>query len=129
VLSQDTFSRPFVHCVRTLAWVCVLAIAVLSLLPGEERPHTGLPGRLEHAMAYAGTGFLFWFGYCEPRHRFMIWIGLAIASGVFEALQNFVPGRSPSIFDALASTLGLTFGFMAGAQLHQSISNRERKKD
>jgi len=59
----------------------------------------------------------------------MIWIGLAITSGVFEALQNFIPGRSASILDALASTLGLTFGFMGGALLHQSMSSREREKD
>jgi len=129
VYSQCTFSRPVVRWIRTLAWLCVFAITVLSLLPGEERPHTGLPGRFEHAMAYAGTGFLFWFGYSDPRPRLMIWIGLAITSGVFEALQNFIPGRSASILDALASTLGLTFGFMGGALLHQSMSSREREKD
>ena len=129
MLSQYAFSRPVVRWVRTLAWLCVFAITVLSLLPGEARPHTRLPGRLEHTMAYAGTGFLFWFGYSKPRHRRLIWIGLAIASGVFEALQNFIPGRSPSILDALASTLGLTFGFIGAALLDRSISSREGEKD
>ena len=129
MLSQYTFSGPIVRWVRALAWLCVFAITVLSLLPGEERPHTGLPGRLEHAMAYAGTSFLFWFGYSDPRHRLLIWIGLAIASGLFEALQNFIPGRSPSILDALASTLGLTFGFMGAALLHRSVLSREKEKD
>ena len=128
MLSKYTFSKPVVRWVRLLAWLCGIAITVLSLLPGEERPHTGLPGRFEHAMAYAGTGFLFWFGYSDPRHRVLIWIGLAIASGVFEALQNFIPGRSPSILDALASTLGLTFGFMGGALAQRSLSSREREK-
>jgi VanZ family protein len=125
VSPQHTFSGPVRRWVRALAWLCVLTIAVLSLLPGEERPHTGLAGRLEHAIAYAGTGFFFWFGYSDPRHRALFWIGLAIASGVFEVLQNFVPGRSPSIFDALASTLGLTFGCMAAALAQWSLPRRE----
>jgi VanZ family protein len=124
VLSQYIFAAAGQRSARALAWLCVLTITILSLLPGDERPHTGFSGRLEHALAYAGTGVLIWFGYSDPRHRALFWIGLAIASGVFEVLQNFVPGRSPSIFDALASTLGLTFGFVAAAALQWSLSLR-----
>ena len=126
MLLEHIFSGTVSRWVRALAWLCVLTITVLSLLPGDERPHTGLSGRFEHAMAYAGTGFFFWFGYPVPRQRALFWIGLAIASGVFEVLQNFIPGRSPSIYDALASTLGLTFGFMAAALLRWSLLRRER---
>ncbi|ARN80173.1 VanZ family protein [Methylocystis bryophila] len=125
MLFEQIFSGPVLRFVRALAWLCVLTITVLSLLPGDERPHTGLSGRFEHAMAYAGTGFLFWFGYSGPRDRALFWIGLAIASGVFEILQNFIPGRSPSILDALTSTLGLTFGFMAAALLRWGLSRGE----
>lgn len=125
MLLELIFSGPVLRFVRALAWLCMLTIAALSLLPGDERPHTGLSGRFEHAMAYAGTGFIFWFGYPEPRHRALFWIGLAIASGVFEILQNFIPGRSPSILDALASTLGLTFGFLAAALSQWGLSRRE----
>jgi VanZ family protein len=123
---EHIFSGAVMRWMRALAWLCVLTITVLSLLPGEERPHTGLSGRLEHAMAYAGTGFFIWFGYLHPRHRALFWCGLAIASGVFEVLQNFIPGRSPSILDALASTLGLTFGFLVSALLQWSLSRIDR---
>ena len=112
--------------VPSLAWTCVVAIAVLSLLPGGDRPHTGLPGRAEHFIAYAGTGFLFALGYSDLRHRFMAWAGLAIASCVFEVLQNFVPGRSPSPLDALASTSGLTLGLVLGAILSGMILGHAR---
>ena len=123
--SEHIFSGAVMRWMRALAWLCVLTITILSLLPGEERPHTGFSGRFEHAMAYAGTGFFIWFGYPHPRHRALFWISLAIASGVFEVLQNFIPGRSPSIFDALASTLGLTLGYMVSALLQWSLSRRE----
>jgi VanZ family protein len=108
---------------RPLAWACVVVIAVLSLVPGDARPHTGLPGRGEHFIAYAGTGLLFALGYWELRQRMLALICLAIASGAFEVLQNFVPGRSPSPLDALTSTCGAAFGLVLGAILSAVVSS------
>ena len=42
---------------RWLAIACLLAIAVLSLVPGDDRPHTGYSGNIEHLVAYVGTAF------------------------------------------------------------------------
>ncbi len=111
---------------RLVAFACVAAIAVLSLVPGAERPNTGLPGRAEHFIAYAGTGFFVALGYVGWRYRLIAWIGLAAASGLFEILQNFVPGRSPSLFDALASTGGLTCGMAFGAVLAAALTGSGR---
>jgi VanZ family protein len=111
---------------RVLAWICVAAITVLSLVPGALRPHTFLPGRVEHFVAYAGTGFFFALGYLDVRLRVFAWLGLAIASGVFEILQNFVPGRSPSSLDALASTGGLTFGLAMGLAAEAALARIRR---
>ena len=107
---------------RVLAFACIAAIAVLSLVPGAERPHTGMPGRAEHFVAYGGTGFLLALGYLGWRQRLIAWIGLAAASGVFEILQNFIPGRSPSLFDALASSGGLTCGMAVGVILTAALA-------
>jgi VanZ family protein len=109
---------------RPLAWACVLTIVMLSLVPGDVRPHTGFPGRAEHFMAYAGTGLLFALGYRGLGQRMLALIGTAIASGAFEVLQSFVPGRSPSFLDALASTSGLAFGLLSGAILSAVVSRR-----
>ena len=38
---------------RVLTWCCVVLLAVLSLLPAQQMVRTGLPGRLEHFVAYA----------------------------------------------------------------------------
>ncbi len=96
---------------RVIAWISVLAIVVLSVVPGHIRPHTGLPGRVEHFMAYAGAGFLFGLGYLRWEERLSIWIGLSVVSGILEVIQEFVPDRSPSPLDALASICGLTLGW------------------
>ncbi|MBU6528316.1 VanZ family protein [Methylocystis sp. MJC1] len=100
-----------------LAWACVLVILALSLAPGDARPHTILPGKLEHFIAYAGTGFLFSIAYRCLRTRAQIWGALVIASVVLEAIQSFIPGRSPDLLDALASSMGLTVGLTFGAVL------------
>jgi hypothetical protein len=110
---------------RLVAWACIAAIAALSLVPGVLRPHTVLPGWDEHFIAYAGTGFFLALGYLGLRQRLFAWIGLAIASGAFEILQDFVPGRSPSPFDALASMSGLTLGLALGAALNRKDRHDE----
>lgn len=87
------------HAAMIMGWLGVAAITALSLAPGSLRPHTGLPGRMEHALAYGVTGALLFVGYWRPRDRTLLWIGLAACSALFELLQNFAPGRSPAIAD------------------------------
>jgi VanZ family protein len=125
--SESATGVSFTTIARLVAWACLLAIAILSLVPGILRPHTFLPGRTEHFMAYAGTGFFFVLGYLDFRQRIVAWVGLAIASGVFEMLQAFIPGRSASILDALASTGGLTFGLTVGLIAEAVLSRRTRR--
>lgn len=114
----------FASIARLLAWACVLVIAILSLVPGEVRPHTGLPGPVEHFIAYAGTALFFALGYSGSRQWMLALIGLAIAGGAFEVSQNLVPGRSPSLFDALASTSGAVFGLLSGVILSAVASGK-----
>jgi VanZ family protein len=109
---------------RCAAWGCFCVIAILSLVPGSERPHTFLHARLEHFAAYAGTGFFFVTAYQGRRERWLAWIGLAFASVLFEILQKFVPGRSSNALDALASSLGATFGMLVGAYVSARLASR-----
>jgi VanZ family protein len=100
---------------RPLFFVSVAGIAALSLVPGDQRPHSGFPGGAEHFAAYAGAGFLLAFAYVRRRDRLCGLLGLAIAAGCFELLQHFSPGRHPSVSDALASSSGAAFGAATGA--------------
>jgi hypothetical protein len=92
---------------RISTWFCVVLIVALSLVPGSERPTTGLTGGWEHLIAYAGAGLFATLAY----HR-LIWaiVGLSLLSFAMEYLQNFVPGRQPAILDAFISTAGGTAG-------------------
>lgn len=95
---------------RIATWLAVLILAVLSLIPGELRPHTFMPGRLEHFTAYGLTGCAIAIGYPRHRIRWIWWVALTIAALAFEYLQSLIPDRSPSLYDALASSAGLAVG-------------------
>lgn len=100
---------------RLVAWVAVLAVAIASLVPGALRPHSGLPGPLEHALAYASTGIVFATAYRGIRQRWVAFLGLTAASGLFELLQNVIPGRSPALLDVAASSSGAAIGLIVGS--------------
>jgi hypothetical protein len=56
---------------------------------------TGVDGHLEHAIAYAGTAFLFEMGYPDWGRKRPA-AGLVIYAAVLEGLQTFSPGRHPA---------------------------------
>jgi VanZ family protein len=110
-----TLAPLLVRLARIAGWAGIVAITILSLVPGPERPHTGLPGQAEHFAAYACTGFALSLAYRGFRERLTFWAALGTASGVFEILQRWIPGRGSEIADVLVSTLGLTAGLLVGA--------------
>jgi VanZ family protein len=105
-----------------VAFLSVVAITALSLVPGSLRPHTGLCGQTEHFIAYAGAGFLFSGCLTSPWRRALGWSALALAAGCFELLQTIIPDRSPSVLDALASIAGMTVGMATSAILLRLVA-------
>jgi hypothetical protein len=99
---------------RAAGFFGVLAIIVLSLVPGTYRPHTGLPGEAEHFIAYYSTAFAFALGFRSRASRVVIAHGLALLAGSMEVLQLWVPGRHPGIIDAVVSSLGGLLGIALG---------------
>jgi VanZ family protein len=98
---------------RVLTWCCVIVLAVLSLLPAEEMVRTGLPGRVEHFVAYAGSAAIAMAGYGASRGVLQIIGGFWVYAGILEYLQHFSPGRHPSMADFAASALGALCGGLA----------------
>lgn len=91
--------------VRCLAWLCVLLIAYLSLIPHEMEIRTPVPPGVEHAIAYAGTAGLLVRAY--PAQPVWLIIGsLSAYSGLMELLQTFSPGRHPGLDGMLWSSAG-----------------------
>ena len=95
----------------------VLAIIVLSLVPGIDRPHTGLPGVAEHFIAYYSTALAFGLGFRSTASRIVIALSLTLLAGSMEVLQLWVPGRHSAIIDAVVSSLGGFLGIVMGGLL------------
>ncbi len=103
---------------RTLAWGCVLVLAVLSLLPAKDMPHTGWPDVLNHFIAYAGTAAITVPAYRKGRGSgWAIVAMLCIYAAILEYRQRFAPGRDPGVDDFIASSIGAICGGAAGALL------------
>ena len=96
----------FMTSLRVLTWRCAILLAVLSLLPAQEMIRTGLPGRFEHFVAYAGSAAIAVAAYGMSRGSMQIIGGYWVYAGVLEYLQQFSPGRHPSIADFTASAFG-----------------------
>lgn len=97
----------------------VLAIIVLSWLPGSERPHTGLSGQLEHFIAYALAAAGIGMGF--PARRVVIMLGLIVLAGTLEVGQLWIPGRGSRVIDFVASAGGAVIG----AQIVHLLINRQ----
>jgi VanZ family protein len=106
---------------RVFTWCCVILLAALSLLPAQKMVRTGLPGPLEHFVAYAGSAAVAMAGYGASRGGMQIIGGFCVYAGILEYLQRFSAGRHPSIADFAASAFGALCGGLAIALLWRRL--------
>ncbi len=99
---------------RILAWLCVAAIAVVTVGPLSWRPESGVSPQIERFAAFALAGLLFSTAY--SRH-ILIAAAIVIAAAIgSELLQLIEPSRHGRAFDAAVkiggSVTGLTIGYI-----------------
>jgi VanZ family protein len=100
------------------AWSCIVAIAILSLLPADYLMRTDLGGHAEHVLAYAGTAFISTLAW-RRRRISQIAIALIAYAAVLETLQQFSPGRSSNVIDFMFSAMGVAVGIAALALVNR----------
>ena len=113
---------------RRLAGVAALlvaaAIAVLSVLPGEDLPEVHLSDKILHVIAYAALSacICFWLG----RQRLIAGILMTVSYGVILEIAQALAGtgRTPSLLDGGANLLGACLG--AGLAMIVAELSRER---
>ena len=107
---------------RVLTWCCVILLAILSLLPDQQMVRIGLPGRVEHFVAYAGSAAIAVAGYGAIPGGVQIIGGFWVYAAVLEYLQHFSPGRHPAVGDFAASALGALCGGLIVALLLRRLA-------
>ena len=98
---------------QIVAWSLAATIVVLSLVPSELRPETGVPHILEHGLIFAATGAAFGLGY-EARSGSLA-IQLVIFASAVEIAQLFAPGRHARLSDFLVDAVAICAGSIAGS--------------
>jgi VanZ family protein len=100
-------------------------IVVLSLVPGDAQVRTPAPKELEHFAAYLCTAAALGFGYWGRHRMTVVVIGLCLLAGAAELAQAGVPGRTPKIFDAAASSAGAVLGLALAILARRALRRRE----
>jgi VanZ family protein len=107
---------------RAGAWLLVVAIVALSLVPPSLRPITDAPHALEHLAIFLATGLAFGLGY--RFHHLYQAIGLATFAGIIEVAQYWVPGRHARFGDFTVDATSTCIGVLAAWLIVKTMSRR-----
>ena len=97
---------------QILAWLLLVALAIVTVGPIDLRPVTGLPPQLERTIGLMIVGFA--FGLAYPRKILLVALLLIASTALFELLQNFEPHRHGRWLDLAAKLIGATIGLALG---------------
>jgi hypothetical protein len=95
---------------RTLAWIGISAIIVLSVVPANDRPVSGVGQGLEHFTAFALVGEAFAIGYPFSLIRLLV-LAVFFCGGI-ELLQVPLPTRHARVSDFLVDSVGACFAIL-----------------
>lgn len=107
---------------RVGALLSLVSILVLSLVPGEYRPHTMiLTSGLEHVAAYMVAAFLLCLTYYGRLSPVRIVLILTAYGALLELAQLWIPGRHGQSIDIFADFLGAAIGVSVASALARRI--------
>jgi VanZ family protein len=95
-----------------MGWFLIGAAVLVSLVPGQSLPQTGVSDKLEHAVAYGVLSL--WFAGLYPRSRYVvIALGLLLMGIGIEWAQGAMHfGRQRDFHDVLANFVGVVGGLL-----------------
>jgi|EndMetStandDraft_8_1072994.scaffolds.fasta_scaffold11213_4 hypothetical protein len=119
----------FAKAFRTIAWISLLAVVVMTLGPADLRPVTAAPPNLERLAAFVVVGML--FGAAYRRNLPILVVALVCAAGVLELGQHLVPNRHATtlafIFKAVGGGAGIFLGNLGASMAIRAAQFATRK--
>jgi len=109
---------------KTAAWLALLVVIFLSVVPGSMRPHILQNDYAEHFVAYFISGSLFAIGYQRPMQLLSSAVLLATCAASLEVIQLWIPGRTASVGGFEISAIGAWMGLMAVVFVRRARARR-----
>ena len=95
---------------RAVAWIFIISLIVLSLVPAPLRPVTGVSHNFEHFWSFLPVGIIWCLAYSN---RPLLWLGtMVMFAGGIELLQILVPGRHARFSDFAVDAVGGSVGIL-----------------
>jgi VanZ family protein len=114
---------PHVRYLRILAWILVVGIVVVTVVPASDRPETGVEHNYEHLLAFGLVGLVFALAY-SLRLMVLLPSGVVFAL-LLELAQIPLPTRHARIedflVDAFGASLGITLAYLARSACKPSV--------
>ena len=89
---------------------CIIALAILALLPAETMRRSSLGGHAEHFIAYFGTTMVMGLAF-RQRPRLVLRCALLVGyAAILETAQLYSPGRHAAFQDFVFSSSGVIVG-------------------
>jgi VanZ family protein len=101
------------------AWLSLLVIVGLTVVPPELRPTTAAPHDIEHAVTFLGAGGLFGIAYAG--RELVLSSGAVVFCAVMELLQIYVPGRHARIIDLVVDAAAAIGGIFLASFAHRIV--------
>ena len=103
-----------------LAWLVLVGLVVVTLVPLGLRPHSGLSAQAERFIAFAIAGVCLALAY--PRRPLLIVIAIVATAVGLEAAQYLAINRHPGLSDLIAKLMGGGAGLALGWALRAIVS-------
>lgn len=97
---------------RALAVAGALLLVIITVVPADERPVTGIQHDLEHLVAFLSAGCL--FGYAFSTKISSLLLGAALFTLLIELAQIPLPTRHARVEDFLVDCAGMCLGVLLG---------------
>lgn len=107
---RKKIEKPLSVLVRAAFIGCIIALAILSLLPATLLMRTSLGGHAEHFVAYLGTAILMGLTYQKGPRLTVQCTLLVMYATALEAGQLYSPGRHASFQDLAFGAVGVVTG-------------------
>jgi hypothetical protein len=100
---------------RVVAWLALVAIIVLSLVPPGVRPITFFPHNVEHASIFLFDGLAFGVAYLG--YQWLLGVSAVVFCASIELAQRLIPGRHARLSDFVVDATAVCIGIFAGSML------------